>query len=251
MSADPPSNRPTVRGARRAMIVAVVVSLVLAAVLGIAALLTGEFGELEGRILLSTLVVAAFGTTALCHLAVVTRRVRVVGYAGLAASAVAAAVALVLVWADEAFRSSDLTTDVLLLCTIAAVALAHTNLVLLLAGRAHPAIRAGLVGTLAAIALVAVLLATLVLTDGEIGDGSWFWRLLGVAGIVDALGTIALPVLALLVRPPAPAPVSAPSPDSVRVVLDLPPDLAARLDAHAGDRSREEAARDVLHRGLP
>lgn len=65
--------------------------------------------------------------------------------------------------------------------------------------------------------------ATLVLTDGEIpgGDDGWYWRLLGVAAIVDALGTIALPVLGLVLRP---APTGPAAPD---------------------------AARDVLYRGLP
>ncbi|MBP2367926.1 hypothetical protein [Pseudonocardia parietis] len=275
MTADPhdtaPGTRPgdgrvtTVRGARRAMIVAVVASLVVASAMGIVALLSGEFGDLQVRIVLSTLVVAGFGTTALCHLAVVTRTVRVVGFAGLVASGGAALAALVLIWQDWSQASSEGLVKALLLLTVAAVSLAHANLLLLLADRGHPAIRVGLVATLLAIAVVAVMLALPVLTDGEIpgSDDGWYWRWLGVAGIVDALGTIALPVLGLVLRPaeftPASPPPSPPEPtepesteltESVRLVLDLPPELAARLDVHAGGGSMENAALDVLHRGL-
>ncbi|ALE73698.1 hypothetical protein FRP1_12715 [Pseudonocardia sp. EC080625-04] len=249
----------TARGARRGMIVLVVASLVVASLLGIVALLTGEFGELQGRIVVTTLVVAAFGTTALCHLAVVTRAVRAVGFGGLAASLGAAVCALVLIWQDwsgpgpgEGWWKS------LALLTIAAVSLAHANLLLLLAGRPHPAIRTGLAVTLAAIAVVAVMLAIPVVTDGEIPGSSdeWYWRWFGVAGIVDALGTIALPVLGLVLRRPEPvtapgAPAPEPAGETVRLVLDLPADLAHRLDDHAGGGSRENAALDVLHRGLP
>lgn len=95
-----------VRGVRRTAIIAIVLSLVVAAVLGIVALLSGDFGELQAKVLLSTLTVAAFGTTALCHLAVVARAVRVVGFAGIAASVVAAVSAFVLIWGTGATRSA-------------------------------------------------------------------------------------------------------------------------------------------------
>ncbi|MBC3192467.1 hypothetical protein H7X46_15485 [Pseudonocardia sp. C8] len=330
----------TVRGARRAMIVAVVGSLVVASAMGIVALLSGEFGDLQGRIVLTTLVVAAFGTTALCHLAVVTRAVRVVGFVGLAGSVGAAACALVLIWRDWDVPSGgeEGLFKALIVLTILAVSLAHANLLLLLSGRRHAAIRIGLAVTLIAIAVVAVMIVIPVLTDGEVpgSDDGWYWRWLGVAGIVDALGTIALPVLGLVLRPPRtdpPGPASwadragradqteragpadrtqqtgrpwwagqqtdragqtvqaeragqadrtaravgpagragqadqtartgdqieragqearPEQPRTVRLVLDLPPDLAARLDEHAGGGSWENAALDVLHRGLP
>lgn len=245
----------TVRGARRAMVVAVVGSLVLAAGLGIVALLGGAFGELQARILLSTTTVAAFGTTALCHLAVVTRSVRAVGFTGIAASLGAAGCALTLTWRDWSVDGQGDATwwKALGLLTVVAVALAHANLLLLLAGHARPAVRAGLVATLLAIAGVAVLVAVPILTEGEVPgpDGEAYWRWLGVLGILDALGTVALPVLGLVLRrarvtggdtadgvPAA----------TVRLVLELPAELAARLDGRGG--SREAAAVAVLEREL-
>ena len=261
-----PGRAGPVRGVRRAMVVAVVVSLLAASAMGIGALLSGEFGDLQARIVLTTLVVAGFGTTALCHLAVVTRAVRLVGFTGLAASAGAAACALFLIWQDWSTHGPG-AVKALILLTVLAVGLAHANLLLLLAGRPHPAIRVGLVGTLVAVASVAVMIAVPVLTDGAVpgsGDG-WYWRWLGVAGIVDALGTVALPVLGLVLRPsrasgrpPIPrtpgtagaAGAAGTEQGTVRLVLDLPADVAARLDVHAGGGSRENAALDLLHRGL-
>ncbi|MEJ8281675.1 hypothetical protein [Pseudonocardia spirodelae] len=242
---------PSVRGARRAMIVAVVASLVVASVSGIVALLGGGFGDTAARVVVTTLVVAAFGTTALCHLAVVTRAVRLLGIAGLAASVAAAVCVLWLIWWGEMLSAAggDLDGTVVkaaLVLTIAAVSLAHANLLLLLSGRRSAVIRAGLALTLAAIAVVAVMLALPVLTDGVVGDGEDYWRWLGVAGIVDALGTVALPVLGVVLRPRDPA-----SGGPVRLVLDLPPELAARLDAAGDGRDRAATAVDVLRSALP
>ncbi len=270
------------------MIVAVVASLLVASLRGIVALLGGGFGDLQARIVATTLIVAAFGTSALCHLAVVTRAVRLLGFAGLAASVVAAGAALWLVWSGDELFEGDGDGSVLktlLVATIVAISLAHANLLLLLAERRRTVIRTGLVLTLAAIAVVATMLALPVITAGAVGGGEWYWRWFGVAGIVDALGTIALPVLALVLRgrrehrpsstgttstgavssgttssgataeddgtgTPGAAPEVAPDAAPVRIVLDLPADLVARLDAAADGAPRDAAALRVLRNAL-
>ncbi|MFP5070424.1 hypothetical protein ACLFMI_12250 [Pseudonocardia nantongensis] len=273
MSAPGQTSVRSVRGVRRAMIVTVVGSLVVAAVLGILALVSGEFGELQARIVLTTTTVAAFGTTSLCHLAVVTRSVRAVGFAGIAASLGAAVCALVLTWRDWSGDGApdEVWWKALGVLTLAAVSLAQANLLLLLAGRTSPAVRASLAGTLLAITGVAVLIALPILTEGEVPgpDGSAYWRWLGVLGILDALGTIALPVLGLVLRRgpgPGPGPGSgsgsgsdsdsdsdsdsedAHRPATVRLVLELPVELAERLDDRAD--TREVAAVALLEREL-
>lgn len=240
------------RGVRRAAIIAIVLSLVVAAVLGIVALLSGEFGELQAKVVLTTLTVAGFGTTALCHLAVVARAVRVVGFVGIAASGLAAVAGFWLIWTDW---SSDWNRDpvvkTLALAAIAAVSLAQSNLLLLLAGRRRLAIRVPLALTLLAVAVVAVMIALPILTEGDIpgADGEWYWRALGVAGILDALGTIALPILRLVLRGDASAASATGS--ARRFDLELPPELAERLAAAAGRDSLEATALAVLDRGLP
>lgn len=235
------------------MIVAVVVSLAISAALGIAAVLGGEFGELQGRILFSTLVVAAFGTTSLCHLAVVARSVRSVGFTGVAVSLGAAACALVLIWDDRSAGEPDASWwKALGVLGIAAFSLAQANLLLLLAAGADRAVRGGLVVTLIAVTGVAVLCALPVLTDGRIPgpDDEPYLRSLAVLGILDALGTIALPVLGLVLRrrAPIPAPAADDAPETVRLVLELPAELAGRLDERGG--SRETAAVAALAEAL-
>ena len=67
--------------------------------------------------------------------------------------------------------------------------------------------RIALAVTLVAIAMVAVLLILPIATDGDIpGDaGEAYWRWFGVAAIIDALGTIVTPILALFLRDTRPA----------------------------------------------
>lgn len=235
-----------VRGVRRAAIIAIISSLALAAALGIAALLVGEFGLLQGRVLLTTLTVAAFGTIALCHLAIMGRPVRVLGFVGIVVSAGAAICAFVLIWVVVSAAAQDLTVKVLILLAILGTSLAQANLLLLLVGRPHVAIRAALPVTLVAIAVVAVMVWLSVLTDGAIpGEGGdAFWRWLGVAGILDAVGTIALPVLGLAFR--------APRPRTTELRIQLPGPLAERLRirADAEGVERESLVRDLLDRAL-
>lgn len=100
-----------------------------------------------------------------------------------------------LVWAVDVLRpDEDTLLRALLVTTVAAVSLAHANLLLLLAHHRHRAMRLALAVTLTAIAAVAVLIVVPVFAESWFGEP--YVRVLGVLGIVDALGTVALPVLA-------------------------------------------------------
>ncbi len=203
-SATTTSTDRTLTGVRRAAIVFVIVSLSLAALFGIVTLLTGQFGEVESKILLTTLLTAAFAITSLCHLAVVGRALRIVGFVGIAASVLALALGLALIWVS--WSTWNGTTDVVLrsfmVLAIVSGSLAQANLLLLLAARQQRIIRVGLIVTLGAIALLAALVSLSILTQGEIpgDDGDFYWRFVGVVAIVDVLGTIVLPVLGRVFR---------------------------------------------------
>ncbi|MET4158725.1 hypothetical protein [Agromyces sp. PvR057] len=212
--AEPAAGAPTpvpapaakaLRGYRRLAIVALVASLSITAVVGIVTLLSGDFGEVQGRVLGTTLLIAGASILALCHLSVVGRPVRVVGFVGLGASAVALVIGLLLIWTpwydngggwpDDLWRWFGITS-------IVAASLAHANLLLQLSGRRRRAVRIALAITLAAIAVVAVMLVLPLISEWAIpgDDGGEYWRWFGVIAIVDALGTVVLPVVALLVR---------------------------------------------------
>lgn len=196
-----PTAPSAIIGIRRIAVVVIIVSLALTAALGVIALLSGDFGDVQTRILLTTLLVAGFSITALCHLAVASRPIRAIGFVGIAISVVALALGLFLIWG--AFEWYDAAGGILrwfAVTSIAAASLAQANLLLLLAGRRHTLVKVGLAVTVASIAIIFAMLTFPILTDDVIGDGETYWRILGVVAIVDALGTIVVPVVAIFLR---------------------------------------------------
>lgn len=250
--------------ARKGAIYGIIISFSLAAVVGIIALLSGDFGETQGRIVLTTLLLGATSITALCHLAIADRAMRIVGFVGLVASTVTLVAGLVLIWRDWDSPGFDEWLKVFATAGVIAVSFAHANLLLLLAGRRRAIIRIGLMITLVMIAIVAIMIILPIVSEGDIPGSEneeWYWRLFGVVGILDVLGTVVVPVLAIFVKDapavavadamgadaPAPAPASA-----GHLALTLPPDVAAALEhrAAADGVDAAEAALAALRRGL-
>lgn len=236
----------TLTGVRRTAVVFVIVSLSIAALLGIVTLFTGEFGDVQTKILLTTLLVAAFAITALCHLAVVGRSPRIVGYVGIGASVLALVLGLTLIWVswdnwNEIFSGVAKSFGVL---AIVAASLAQANLLLLLAARRQSAIRIGLYVTLGAIGLLALLLSLTIVTEGDIpgSDGDLYWRFVGVIAILDVLGTIVLPVLGRVFRD-----------GTAAVTVRLEGDAAAELMAQASARgvTPAQVVEELLAAGDP
>ncbi|PTW91094.1 hypothetical protein C8A06_0806 [Microbacteriaceae bacterium MWH-Ta3] len=252
----------TLKGIRRIVVWVIIVSLVITALIGIVTLLSGgEFGEIQGKTLLSTLAIAGYSITALCHLAIIGRDVRAVGWAGIAASAVGLAAALTLVWwnyntyewAEDLQNVYMTITKVFAISTITAVSFAHANLMLLLSNAPRQWMRVALSSTLLMITLVAVMVFPPILTDGEFpGEtvADVYWRLFGVIAILDALGTIALPVTALILRTRGDTDDQHPEAAVVRVTLRG--DLAARVieGAEAAQLSATDYVESELQKAL-
>jgi len=253
------------KGLRRAAIIVVIASLVVAALLGIIAIVGGNFGELQGRILMTTLAIGAFGMTILCHLAIVARAARVVGYIGIAASLLAMLPALVLIWTDWGFGSQvDGWWKMLWIFTVLALSLAQANLLLLLVTRPQQAVRVVLWITLGMVALLAVLIILPIVTDGQIPGGNEdYWRVVAVVAILDVLGTITSPVVGAVLRSkggsPAPAsggdastaPAAPTNPASPSIAV--PAALAERIaaSAAAAGEDPEHHALAALERAFP
>jgi len=252
----------TIGAARKGAIYGIIVSFSLAALVGIVALLSGDFGETQGKIILTTLLMGATSITALCHLAIADRAMRLVGFVGLAASGVALITGLVLIWRDWNDASLEDWFRTFVIAGIIAVSFAHANLLLLLAGRRRLVIRIGLMVTLAMIAGVAIMLILVVASNGEIPgfeNEGWYWRLFGVIGILDVLGTVVVPVLAIFVKDaPAVGIVDAAADAALApaapasLALTLPADLATALEQRAAADGVDPAtaALAALRRGL-
>ncbi len=253
-----------VGAARKGAIYGIIVPFSLAAIVGIIALLSGDFGETQGRIVLTTLLLGATSITALCHLAIADRAMRMVGFVGLAASTVTLATGLVLIWRDWDSLGFEEWLKVFATAGVIAVSFAHANLLLLLAGRRRAVIRIGLMVTLVMIAIVAIMIILPIVSEGDIPgfeNEEWYWRLFGVVGILDVLGTVVVPVLAIFVRDApavavadamgADAPAGATAPAG-HLSLALPTDVAEALEqrATADGVDATEAALAALRRGL-
>jgi hypothetical protein len=235
----------TLRLARRIAVIAIVVSLSATALIGIVTLFSGDFGDIQARVMFSTLMIAGFSITVLCHLAVVGRALQVVGFVGVGFSVVALATSLVLLWRDSYFyEDTDFLVKTAGVTAVLAISFAHANLLLLLGQRRNRVVRVLLYVTVALVAIVALLVCLPIATGGEIpgNDGDTYWRLLGVAAILDVLGTIVLPVTGRLLRDDRAA----------RLELTLSEHLDARLSAaaQAAGTSKAEAAIAALESAL-
>ncbi len=228
------------RTARRIAIIAIIASLSLTALIGILTLLSGEFGEAQGKVLLTTLLLAGFSITVLCHLAVVGRALQAVGFVGVAVSAVALTAGLILIWSD--FTDSEGVWKTFGVFGVLAVSFSHANLLLLLGQRRNSVVRLLLYLTVAFVALVALLICLPIITNGEIpGDaGDNYWRFFGVVAILDVLGSIVLPVTGRFLRDER----------RIRLELELTEELDARLTAAAVGTTREAAAIAALEKAL-
>ncbi|GAB3034864.1 hypothetical protein GCM10027052_10940 [Parafrigoribacterium mesophilum] len=216
------------RAIRRVAVICIIVSLSVTALIGIATLLGGNFGDVQGRIMLTTLVIGTFGVLALADLAVAGRRFEWCGYVGILAGSVGLVMGLYLVWSDaepsEAFWKS------FGVATVLAASLAHANLLLLLGERRRPVVRTTLWITVGLITVLAGMIIALIATDGDIGT-EIYARVLGTVAILDVLGTIVVPVISRFLRDES-------SPSShAGLVVALPADLSGRLGTLAAERA--------------
>ena len=174
---------------RRAPLAALAVALVLTALVGISALLIGEFGETQGKLLgtaAAVLVYTLVSFPSFLHLD--RRRHSAVALLALAATTATLALLLVLLWGPEGERGFQTLGSL----AIAGFALNHVLLLLLQRNRTQ-AVQATLTATLVTIGVVSGMLIFAIWGEPEAGA---LLRVLGVFLILDVLGTILVPVLA-------------------------------------------------------
>ena len=172
---------------RKLVVWLVIASFSIAALMGIVALLGGgDFGETEGQILLTTVIVGLESIAVLCYLAVSGRPTWLVGIVGGLVSLVPFGIALALTWGG--YDGDNPVWDTFGVSVTIAASLAQVCLLLALAGRRR--IGVGLAGTLIAIAVVAAMISYAIVDGSGLGDG--FWRTFGVIAILDVLGTVVL-----------------------------------------------------------
>lgn len=225
---------------RRWIVRVTIGSFSLAALMGIAALLgAGSFGEFEGQILLTTLLVGVVSIAVLCYLATAGRRSQFVGVAGGVVVLVPLVTALLMIWgADLLDGPGEGLLRTFGVGAIVAATLAQASLLLALCDLARTSVRRLLTATLSLAALLALLACLLVV--GLEPDEDLYLRVLGVVAILDVLGTV---VVAALVKfgpstdGPAPGGVAGRTPGtsagSPGAAAALPADLRPGVTAYA------------------
>lgn len=215
-----------VRTTRRVAVIVIIVSLSVAALIGIVTLLVGSFGDVQSKTMMTTLVVGLFSMLTLADLAVAGRRFQWSGYIGILAAVIGLVMGLYLVWTDA--QPGEWFWKTLGIVAVVAGSLAHANLLLLLGERRRPVVRGGLWITLALIVVLAGMLVALVITDGDISSDGYA-RTLGAVAILDVLGTIVVPVVSRFLRDE-----HASAPRELAIVL--PAELSGRLATLAAER---------------
>lgn len=172
---------------KKAFLSALIGSVAISALLGIAAILSGRFGWFEVRILLTTVTIAAASVCGLaCGAHLATRQGRALPLTGIGLTGVAAAMVIAGIWTEvrsEEFWKTAACTSVF------AVACAHLSLLSM--ARLADWFRWSLAAAYITIFGVAFLVAAMILGEA---DSPGMFQLMGVAAILDASITILIPI---------------------------------------------------------
>jgi hypothetical protein len=173
---------------KKAFLVSLVVSVVVSALLGIAALLIGQFGELQVKVLLTTVTISAFSICALCCAAFFeTRRGVALPLTGILLGAVGGVLVVSGIWSEPGNETYWKTAGSF---SVVAVAIAHMCLLSL------ARLREGHAWALwAAYVTIGVLAGLIVYAIWGEPDEETFFRWMGVDAILATALSILIPVL--------------------------------------------------------
>lgn len=178
--------RPTVT---RLFLRLFVASVAVNAVLGIWALLVGEFGETQGKVLATSFLVSASMLAVLVNAPAIGRRALwPIPVVGAAAAVIGFAQAIVMMWAEAENEYWFKTVGSFLVVAGGATLAANLSLVRL-PDRYRPA-------RPATYALITALAITILIAIWNEGGADWFGRLIGVLGVLVAAGSLLIPALA-------------------------------------------------------
>lgn len=214
---------------RRALLLGVAALVAASAILAVAILLFGDFGETEGRVLGTAAALAAHGALVVPATVLLDRDAARPLALALAAVAVAGAATWVwVIWVgpggDAPWRTASTTATLLVALSQVAATTARRR-------PSDPrAVRVLLPASIALVAVVAAIVLMLVWGGGE--DAEWLGRVLAAAAVAD-VGAVALqPLLAR----------AASAPSSVRLRLMLADGAVAERIERAPDTAAAVAA---------
>ena len=170
--------------------------LIFSALIGIYIFAIGDFDELEMMALVSTASGGFFSLMGLVAAAYYEKnKTSFLGKAGVVASVTAFILSLFLFWE---WIDPDYVYKIAFISFVVAPSIAHACLLFFI-DTDHPTtilVRKGTIGL--------ILLTSFFLIGGIMIEFDWdsiFWRLIGIVGILNVLGTIATPIMHKIVKP--------------------------------------------------
>ncbi len=180
---------------KRFLLVVLILSLVVAALVGAAIFILGSAGDLEARVLLTVLLLGFFSLTGLCAALRFERGLAWLGWIGILASLAGLAYSELLVWEAVPVEGFDELKPALSL-GVTSAAVAYASLVLLARGP-YRSVNAVAWLTVALVLAIAGALVALIVTELEPPDNAE--RALGAAAVLTVLGTMLAPLLRKLI----------------------------------------------------
>ena len=173
------------------LLLSFIASIIFCGLVGIYCLILGTFNDLAARVLLTTAAVGAASILALTSaIPWERRRWHPIGLCGLVVVGIALLLVLGGIWWDPSWQAAEWFYKLIFIGCVAAVAVPHIGLLSLARlRRQYECIR--IAGVIVILLLAGQIMLSIV---GEIEIESWY-RFMGVLGILDVCGTIAVPVL--------------------------------------------------------
>jgi len=180
---------------RRILLLTMIVTLSISALIGIFVIISGNGGELEGKILLTTASIGGFSLVSLCFPGLFERRkLKVVAYAGLASCAVGLFFAFVVIWIDNmSYTMFEDSGKFLGTFVLSSIFLAQASLLLLLKPKSK-SVWYSLIATVSLIAIVFTMIQLIIWAE-DLVDFEEYFKILAVLSILEVLGTILTPIL--------------------------------------------------------
>lgn len=180
---------------KKLFLIALIISLSISALIGIYILLFGEFRDTEIKILLTTLSIGAYSIAGLCCSALLEKdKFKTLVFSWIIISTLGFFLTINMI---REILPLIINNNILLgkftwIIAILAASFAHTCLLLLINIKKN-LVNITLRATIVIIFIVAIMLSILIIR--EFNPQELFLRILGVIGILDALGTITTPIL--------------------------------------------------------
>jgi hypothetical protein len=175
---------------RRFFLYLLIGSVAVSALIGIAVILIGDFGELESKILLTTMTVTMTSILGLaCGAYLETGRGRIMPFAGIILAVVSAVMWMIVIWSWQ--ETNDTFVKALMSATLLAASCSHLSLLSL--ARLDRRFAWSRIAAHAAVwSLSAIVLYLIWLTPADFNE--LIGRTLGVLGIVIGALTVVTPV---------------------------------------------------------